>query len=55
MIDPVTGINNNKGMINSYSNKKNLKDSNFTAKMSNLSVKVLKNLNLILQIKVPLS
>ncbi|SFV64090.1 hypothetical protein MNB_SM-4-983 [hydrothermal vent metagenome] len=31
MIDPVTGINNNKGMINSYSNKKNLKDSNFTA------------------------
>jgi len=31
MIDPVTGINNNKGMISSYSNKKNLKDSNFTA------------------------
>ncbi|MDQ7068580.1 MAG: diguanylate cyclase [Sulfurimonas sp.] len=31
MIDPVTGINNNKGMINSYSNKKHLKDSNFTA------------------------
>ncbi len=31
MIDPVTGLNNNKGMINSYSNKKNLKDSNFTA------------------------
>ncbi len=31
MIDPVTGINNYKGMLNSYSNKKNLKDSNFTA------------------------
>ncbi|MDF1877108.1 GGDEF domain-containing protein [Sulfurimonas sp. SAG-AH-194-L11] len=31
MIDPVTGINNNKGMLNSYSNKKNLKDSNFTS------------------------
>jgi len=31
MIDPVTGINNYKGMISSYSNKKNLKDSNFTA------------------------
>ena len=31
MIDPVTGINNHKGMVNSYSNKKNLKDSNFTA------------------------
>jgi len=31
MIDPVTGINNHKGMISSYSNKKNLKDSNFTA------------------------
>ena len=31
MIDPVTGINNNKGLINAYSNKKNLKDSNFTA------------------------
>ncbi len=31
MLDPVTGINNHKGMINSYSNKKNLKDSNFTA------------------------
>jgi len=31
MIDSVTGINNHKGMINSYSNKKNLKDSNFTS------------------------
>ncbi|CAI6149264.1 MAG: hypothetical protein SPLUMA2_SPLUMAMAG2_01524 [uncultured Sulfurimonas sp.] len=31
MMDPVTGINNNKGMINSYSNKKHLKDSNFTS------------------------
>ena len=31
MIDSVTGINNYKGMINSYSNKKNLKDSNFTS------------------------
>lgn len=31
MLDPVTGINNHKGMINSYSEKKNLKDSNFTS------------------------
>jgi len=31
MIDPVTGINNHKGMLSSYSNKKNLKDSNFTS------------------------
>lgn len=31
MMDPITGINNNKGMISSYSNKKNLKDSNFTS------------------------
>ena len=31
MIDPVTGINNNKGMMNAYGNKKHLKDSNFTA------------------------
>ena len=31
MLDPVTGINNHKGMVNAYSNKKNLKDSNFTA------------------------
>jgi diguanylate cyclase (GGDEF)-like protein len=31
MIDQVTGINNHKGMLNSYSNKKNLKDSNFTS------------------------
>jgi diguanylate cyclase (GGDEF)-like protein len=31
MLDPVTGINNHKGMINSYSQKKGLKDSNFTS------------------------
>ncbi|MEA1892118.1 MAG: GGDEF domain-containing protein [Campylobacterota bacterium] len=31
MIDPVTQINNNKGLINSYSEKKGLKDSNFTS------------------------
>ncbi len=31
MTDQVTGINNHKGMLNSYSNKKNLKDSNFTS------------------------
>lgn len=31
MLDPVTGINNHKGMISSYSNKKGLKDSNFTS------------------------
>jgi len=31
MTDPVTSINNYKGMLNSYSNKKNLKDSNFTS------------------------
>jgi len=31
MIDPITGINNYKGLISSYSNKKNLKDSNFTS------------------------
>lgn len=30
MIDPVTGINNHKGMINSYSEKKGVKDGNFT-------------------------
>ena len=30
MIDPVTGINNHKGMVNSYSEKKGTKDSNFT-------------------------
>ncbi|MBT5934224.1 diguanylate cyclase [Sulfurimonas sp.] len=29
MLDPVTNINNYKGMINSYSEKKGLKDSNF--------------------------
>jgi diguanylate cyclase (GGDEF)-like protein len=31
MMDSVTGINNYKGLISSYSNKKNLKDSNFTS------------------------
>jgi diguanylate cyclase (GGDEF)-like protein len=30
MIDPITNINNIKGMINSYAEKKNLKESNFT-------------------------
>ena len=30
MIDPITEINNVKGMISSYSEKKNLKESNFT-------------------------
>ncbi|MBN2816581.1 MAG: diguanylate cyclase [Campylobacterales bacterium] len=31
MLDPVTGINNHKGMINAYSQKKGLKNSNFTS------------------------
>jgi len=31
MLDPVTGINNHKGMINSYAQKKGMKESNFTA------------------------
>lgn len=31
MMDPITEINNYKGLINSYSHKKGLKDSNFTA------------------------
>ncbi len=31
MIDPVTEINNNKGLINSYAEKKGMKESNFTA------------------------
>ncbi|WP_324170416.1 diguanylate cyclase domain-containing protein [Sulfurimonas sp.] len=31
MLDPVTQINNHKGMLSSYSNKKGLKDSNFTS------------------------
>ena len=31
MLDPITGINNHKGMTNSYSHKKGLKDSNFTS------------------------
>jgi len=31
MLDPVTEINNYKGLLNSYANKKGLKDSNFTA------------------------
>ena len=30
-IDPVTGINNNKGLTNSYAEKKGMKESNFTA------------------------
>lgn len=30
-IDPVTGINNNKGLANAYSEKKGLKENNFTA------------------------
>ena len=29
MLDPVTGINNYKGLLNSYSNKKNVNDSHF--------------------------
>jgi len=31
MMDPVTSINNYKGMMSSYADKKNLKDSNFTS------------------------
>lgn len=31
MLDPVTGINNLKGMMNSYSEKKGMKESNFTS------------------------
>lgn len=31
MIDKVTGINNYKGLLNSYSHKKGLKESNFTS------------------------
>ena len=31
MLDPVTKINNYKGLLNSYANKKGLKNSNFTA------------------------
>lgn len=31
MIDPVTHINNHKGMLSSYANKKGMKDSNFTS------------------------
>jgi len=30
MLDPVTGINNHKGMLHSYADKKNMKESNFT-------------------------
>ena len=30
-IDPVTGINNNKGLVGSYAEKKGLKESDFTA------------------------
>ena len=29
--DQITGINNHKGMLNSYANKKRMKDSNFTS------------------------
>ncbi|WP_321778244.1 GGDEF domain-containing protein [Sulfurimonas sp.] len=31
MLDPVTQINNHKGMLSSYSSKKGMKDSNFTS------------------------
>jgi diguanylate cyclase (GGDEF)-like protein len=31
MLDPVTGINNIKGMMNSYSEKKGMKESNYTS------------------------
>ncbi|MCF6340664.1 MAG: GGDEF domain-containing protein [Sulfurimonas sp.] len=31
MLDPITGINNLKGLINSYGEKKSLKESNFTS------------------------
>ncbi|RLA78887.1 MAG: GGDEF domain-containing protein [Epsilonproteobacteria bacterium] len=31
MLDPVTGINNHKGMVNSYAEKKGMKESNFTS------------------------
>jgi len=31
LIDPVTGINNYKGLAHSYTHKKSLKDSNFTS------------------------
>ncbi|MGE4418757.1 MAG: diguanylate cyclase [Sulfurimonas sp.] len=31
MIDPLTGINNIKGMMNSYAEKKNLKEKNYTS------------------------
>nr|WP_321265489.1 GGDEF domain-containing protein [uncultured Sulfurimonas sp.] len=31
MLDPVTQINNHKGMLSSYSTKKGMKDSNFTS------------------------
>ena len=31
MLDPITGINNYKGMMNAYSQKKGLKSSNFTS------------------------
>ncbi len=31
MLDPVTQINNNKGMLSSYGDKKGMKDSNFTS------------------------
>jgi diguanylate cyclase (GGDEF)-like protein len=31
MLDPVTGINNHKGMMNAYAEKKGMKESNFTS------------------------
>ncbi|WP_373035439.1 GGDEF domain-containing protein [Sulfurimonas sp.] len=31
MVDPVTQINNHKGMLSAYANKKGMKDSNFTS------------------------
>lgn len=31
MLDAVTGINNNKGLLNSYTEKKGMKESNFTS------------------------
>jgi len=31
MIDPVTGINNNKGLLHAYAEKKGMKESNFTS------------------------
>ena len=30
-VDPITGINNNKGLVNAYAEKKGMKDNNFTS------------------------